>query len=77
MTGDVVADFAHLLAFHGYRRGDMPVYRRAQMALGVKADGLPGPITMNALRRAVAARGIALPELPPWNPSLAQWLAHS
>jgi hypothetical protein len=74
MSGDSVRDLLHLLAFHGYRKSDMPVIMRAQHALGLKPDGMPGPMTWAALQRAASAKGIAMPRLPPWSPTLPQWL---
>lgn len=64
MTGAAPIDMAHLLAWHGYRRTDVPIYKRAQAMLRVPADGLPGPTTMSALQAHLAQRGIPMPHVP-------------
>jgi hypothetical protein len=63
MTGDVAKDFAALLAFHSYKKSDVPLYKRFQQSAGLNADGLPGPATMNALQSALQGKGLTLPNV--------------
>ena len=66
MTGDPVIDMAHLLAWHGYRRTDVPVYKRAQAMLRVPTDGLPGQHTLAAMQTYLSRRGIPMPHVTPY-----------
>jgi hypothetical protein len=84
MTGAAPVDMAHLLAWHGYRRTDVPIYKRAQAMLRVPADGLPGPTTMSALQAHLAQRGIPMPHVPVFSfhafdgrngPNMKDWAA--
>jgi hypothetical protein len=84
MSGDAPSDMAHLLAWHGYRRTDVPSYKRAQAMLRVPADGLPGPTTMAALQAYLARRGIPMPHVPVYDfrafdgvhgPAMKDWAA--
>ena len=63
MTGDAVVDAAHLLAWHGYRRTDVPIYKRAQAMLRVPVDGLPGQHTLAAMQTYLTQRGIPMPHV--------------
>ena len=76
---------ASALAAHGYRQVDMPLYMAFQRAAGLTADGYPGPSTMGALKNALTAAGIPMPNVLvyPWRstgaydgvnaPTAAQW----
>ena len=66
MTGDAIIDMAHLLAWHGYRRTDVPVYKRAQAMLRVPTDGLPGQHTLAAMQTYLSRRGIPMPHVTPY-----------
>jgi hypothetical protein len=84
MTGDAVIDAAHLMAWHGYRRTDVPIYKRAQAALRLSPDGLPGPATMSAMQNYLTSRGIPMPHVPVYpfhafdgisGPAMKDWAA--
>jgi hypothetical protein len=84
MSGDPVRDTIALLAWHSYRKSDMPIYRRAQAVLGLKPDGFPGTATIAALATSAARERIAMPHLPIYSfhafdgvsgPAAAQWNA--
>jgi hypothetical protein len=63
LSGDAAIDLAHVLAWHGYRKSDVPLYKLAQKKLGVQPDGLPGAATMNALQGYLAPKGIPMPSV--------------
>ena len=67
MSGDSVIDAAHLMSWHGYRRSDVPIYKRAQAMLRVPADGLPGHHTLGAMQAYLAQRGIQMPHVTPFS----------
>jgi len=48
------------LASHGYKKSDTNLYKAFQTSVNLKADGLPGPNTMNALQTALAALGVTM-----------------
>ncbi len=90
MTGDSVIDMNSMIRWHGFKLVDQPLYVSAQKALGVKADGWPGPITMGALGKALQAKGVAQQDVyagtiwsfanPPGfdgihSPTVAEWTA--
>ena len=84
MTGDAVADAAHLMAWHGYRRTDVPIYKRAQAMLRVPVDGLPGHTTMSAMQTYLGQRGVPMPNVPVYpfhafdgrnGPAMKDWAA--
>ena len=66
MSGDVVKDVVALLAWHGYQKSDMDVYKRFQQSVGLKTDGTPGSQTMAALASAAANKGIQMPNIAPF-----------
>jgi hypothetical protein len=75
------------LATHGYRQADMGLYQSFQHAVGVDANGYPGPITMDRLKAILTAMGLPLAQVPvyPWHsqgsydgvnaPPQGSWLA--
>lgn len=75
----------NLLAAHGYKQGDQPLYRAFQSAAGLTPDGFPGAGTMAALQNALSPAGITLAavKIYPWAsggaydgvnaPTLAEW----
>jgi hypothetical protein len=48
------------LASHGYKKSDQNLYKAFQTSVNLKADGLPGPNTMNALQTALGALGVTM-----------------
>ena len=48
------------LASHGYKQTDQQLYKAFQASAGLKADGLPGPNTMNGLQAALTALGVTM-----------------
>jgi hypothetical protein len=84
LSGDAVIDLAHVLAWHGYRRTDVPMVKRAQAMLRVPTDGLPGPATMSAMQTYLGQRGVPMPNVPVFNfhafdgrngPAMKDWAA--
>ena len=67
LSGDAVIDLAHVLAWHGYRRTDVPMYKRAQAALRLPVDGLPGPHTLAAMQAYLTSKGIPMPHVTPFS----------
>lgn len=67
MTGNPVLDAIHVVGWHGFKREDMPIFKRAQAALGLQADGIPGPLTWGALAHAAATLRVPMPTIAPFS----------
>ena len=70
MTGDVAADLAALMAWHGSNPGDAPLVRHFQRGFNLPQTGYYDPMTVAAFRNALHQRGLQMPTIMPYQPRM-------